>query len=131
MIGVCLGPVASTLATVFISATSFTVSWTGEGGYPPSEGDYRLDGDRLALIEVRVKDDGLTEKPLDGATLADGWWHMSGSTSPDPQPRFRLSAARDAYSICWAGQCWLVSSLIAAPAGTEVLVRACDGIGQP
>jgi hypothetical protein len=131
MIGVCIGPAASALATVFISTTSFTLSWTGEGGYPPVEADYRLDGDRLALIESRVKDDGVAKQSPDEATLVEGWWRMRGGMPDEAQLRFTLSAAKDAYSICWVGQCWLVSSLIAAPAGTEIVVRACDGIGQP
>jgi hypothetical protein len=131
MIGFCLGPAAGALATVFISATTFTLSWSGADARPPMELDYMVEGDGLVLVEARIKDRGdAMELPAD-AERAGGWWRLRRHER-SPEARFTPLPEKAAYSICWIGQCWPVASLLAATAeGAEIVIRPCNGVGQP
>jgi hypothetical protein len=126
MIGLCLGPAASGLVTAFISTASFTLSWEHTVERVLWEEDYRIEDGALMPAAARIKGSGAGMEPPAGAVLRDGAWHYRPDLPPLPELRLALSPVGD-YTLCWAGRCWPLSSLVAVPDGAAVvLLRPCD-----
>jgi hypothetical protein len=129
MIGICLGSAAAGIVAAFASAASFTLSWEHTAERVRWEEDYRVEGYRLVLTEARVKGSGAGMEPPADAVLRDGWWHYDPGLLPLPELRLTLSSVGD-YTLCWAGRCWPLSSLVAPSEDGDILVmRVCDPPG--
>jgi hypothetical protein len=121
VIGICLGPAAAGLATVFLSATSFTLSWEHSVERIPWEEDYRIEGTRLVLGEARVKGSGAGMEPPPESVLRDGWWRFHPDLPPLPELRLGNSAVGE-YTLCWAGGCSALSQLVQ---GDTIVLWVC------
>jgi len=119
MIGLCLGA-ARGLAEVSLPVAAFTLAWTHSVERVAWEEDYRVAGDRLVLVEARVKGSGAGMDPPPGAVLRDGWWHYRPDLPPLPALRLTRSSAAADYTLCAAGECRSLSTLL--PIGEEVAV---------
>ena len=70
--GICI---ASGGLVAYLAASSFTLQWMHTVEHTAWEEDWRIAaGDRLELVEARVKGSGAGMEPPDGARLEGGWW---------------------------------------------------------
>jgi hypothetical protein len=124
---VCLivaGMVSATLPT-----EQFTLSWTHSVEKTRWEETYRVDGDRLALIEARIEGMGAGMEPPAGARLAAGWWIWRPSVPPLPALELSRSPYTRDYDICFASRCAELGALTGATGTNIVTVKACAGGG--
>jgi hypothetical protein len=85
---------------VSIAAQQFTLSWTHSVERILWQEDWRVSGQKLTLVEARIKGNGAGMEVPDGAVLKNGVWHYS--TSLDV-PALHLTVSpfgRDEYQIC-------------------------------
>jgi hypothetical protein len=115
--------------TVAIAATAFTLSWTHSVQKTEWQEDWRIDaGDRLEIVEARIKGSGAGMEPPDGAVLADRWW----TYRPDVPPRIELvlassGATASAWRLCVTGGCLELASTDDEP----VKLSVCDVAPSP
>lgn len=113
MNAICLfvaGTLRATLAT-----TDITVAWDHSVEKTRWEERYRVDGDRLQLVEVRIQGSGAGMDPPPDATLVDGWWTWRPGASLAVLRLTASSFTRD-YDLCWRGRCETLHRVIGAPA---------------
>jgi hypothetical protein len=127
--GICLivaGVVSATLPT-----EQFTLGWTHSVAKTRWEETYRVDGDRLALIEARIQGMGAGMEPPPGARLANGWWTWRPAVPPLPALELSRSPYTGDYDVCFGSRCADLGTLIgAAHADVEVVtVKPCRGAG--
>lgn len=134
MNAVCL-LVAGALRAV-IPAHEFTVAWTHSVEKTRWEERYRIDGERLRLVEARIQGSGAGIDPPPDATLGLGWWTWTPSIGPLPALHLTLSPFTRDYDLCWRGRCQSLHGLVASNNGSDksggvhiavVEVRACEG----
>ncbi len=129
MSAVCLivaGVVSATLPT-----EQFTLSWTHSVEKTRWEETYRVEGDRLALIEARIQGMGAGMEPPVGARFADGWWTWRPNVPPLPALELSRSPYTRDYDICFALRCGELGALTGAIDGSTSIVTAkpCPGGG--
>lgn len=104
--------VAAAALTVALPLQSFTLAWTHSIEKIRWEEDYRIVGDRLQLVEARIRGSGAGMEPPEGARLIDGVWHYTPALPLLP----RLSLARSPYvadyQLCWDGACKPMAAII-------------------
>ena len=114
---------------VQIEITRFTLAWLHSVERVRWEEDWRVEGDRLVLVESRIKGSGAGMEPPAEAVLADGYWHYR----PQVAPLERIDLARSGmvadWQLCIAGKCRDLTTYLPADAPTSVpvTVRACSG----
>lgn len=126
MDAVCL--VVFGIVRAALPVTEFTLGWEHSVEKTRWEERYRVEGDRLALLEARIQGLGAGMEPSAGATLRDGWWQWQPKIEPLPELRLTYSAYARDYRLCWANRCQELATLIGgglAP-GDVVSVRACE-----
>jgi hypothetical protein len=125
MSAVCLivaGVVSATLPT-----EQFTLSWSHSVEKTRWEETYRVDGDRLALIEARIQGMGAGMEPPDGARFADAWWIWRPNVPPLPALELSRSPYTPDYDICFALRCAELGALTGATGTSIVTVKPCPG----
>ena len=124
MNAICLivaGVVKATLPT-----TELGVAWQHSVEKTRWEEHYRVDGDRLALVEARVQGMGAGMEPGPGAELRHGWWTWRPDLAPLRELRLSYSEYTADYDLCWSGSCRKLALLAATGhANMVVTVRAC------
>ena len=128
MIAVCLivaGVVRATLPT-----EQFTLSWTHSVEKTRWEETYRVDGDRLALIEARIQGMGAGMEPPADARFANGWWTWRPKMPSLPALDLSRSPYTRDYDICFASRCAELGALTGAVDATDtsiVTAKPCPG----
>ena len=120
---VAAGGLVTTLAL-----QGFTLAWTHSIEKIRWEEDWRVDGDRLALVEARVRGSGAGMEPPAGSTFRDGVWHYDPHVAPLSVLRLTQSDFAPGYELCADGDCRPLSG--AAPRagnGDVIELRACRG----
>lgn len=107
----------------FVATTSFTLAWTHSIEKIRREEDYRIVGDRLELVEARIRGSGAGMEMADDARLRDGIWHYRPALAPLPALRLARSTYTSDYELC-AAACRPLSDWIPIAAGTTELT-AC------
>jgi hypothetical protein len=99
--------------------TAFTLAWTHSVERTVWQEDWRVEGDRLVLVESRVKGSGAGMEPGEDAVLRDGWWR---SHPPRSVQELLLadSGAAGTWTLC-AGDCVELGTGSASP----IRVRPC------
>ena len=124
MDAICLviaGMVRATLPT-----GEFTLAWEHSVEKTRWEEHYRVQGDRLALIEAGVAGSGAGMDPASGAQFADGRWTWRPNIVPLAELRLAGSQYARDYEFCWAGRCANLDSLLGtSPRSASVDVKAC------
>lgn len=128
MIGICIGPAAAGIATVFLSATSFTLRWEHSVEHIPWEEDYRVEAHHLVVSEARVKGSGAGMEPPPDAVLRDGWWRFDPDLPPLPELRLSNSAV-GVYTLCWQGGCSPLPQLDSRLQEQPVVLWVCGSEG--
>lgn len=93
---------------------------------------WRIEGDRLALIEARVKGGGAGMEPGEGSRLerdADGgeWWVWNPATPPLPEITLAASSFTADHRLCVAGHCRTLSAWLGGIHDRPVVLSPCDG----
>jgi hypothetical protein len=110
-------PVCLALAGVFLAALpteAFGLVWSHSVERTEWREEWRVDGDRLRLVEAAIEGSGAGMEPPAGAALTDGAWRWR----PEAPPLARLVLANSPfagdYRLCWSGGCRPLAGL--APA---------------
>lgn len=101
MTGLCL--VAGLLIAPL--GESVTVIWTHSIEKTRWEEDWRRQGDRLRLVEARIRGTGAGMEPPPGAVLENGVWRYTPPLPALPQVLLRHSPHVPTYTICAAERC--------------------------
>jgi hypothetical protein len=96
---------ATATAVVQIATSSFTLAWTHSIEKVRWEEDYRIEGDRLHLVEARIKGSAAGMEPPPGARLKDGWWHYVPAQPWHLELRLTRSTYAHDYDLCTQGRC--------------------------
>ena len=121
---ICLVVAGVIRATV--PSAEFTLAWEHSVEKTRWEERYRIEGDRLALIEASVAGNGAGMEPAPGARLANGRWSWQPALPPLPVLRLAASPYARDYDLCWDGHCSRLSSLLGSAIGSgSVELKAC------
>jgi hypothetical protein len=111
-----------------VPSPEFTLAWEHSVEKTRWEERYRIEGDKLALVEASVAGSGAGMEPAPGARFANGRW--SWRPALPPLPVLRLAASHYAldYELCWGGRCSRLGSLLgSAVQDATVELKACSG----
>lgn len=118
---VCL---ATALATVAVSVSSFTLAWTHSIEKLRWEERWRVDGDFLLLEQVRMRGHGAGMEPAAGAELIDGVWQWQPLTRHAMLRLARSEFVAD-YEWCAEGNACRPLAAILPTDGALTEIRAC------
>ena len=123
MSGLCL---AAGLLGAVIQVQAFTLAWMHSVEKIRWEEDWQLHGDRLHLVEARIRGSGAGMEPPAQARLVDGVWHYRPDLAPLARLRLAHSPYTAGYEICFAGSCRpLADHLPGLEAETVITLSAC------
>ena len=112
-----------------IPAGEFTLAWMHSVEKTRWEERYRVDGERLRLVQARVQGSGAGMDPAPDAVLRDGWWTWSPRAAPLQEIRLTVSSYTQGYDLCWDGRCQSLRALAGRGRGladgSTVELRAC------
>lgn len=106
--------VVAAALSVALPLQSFTLAWTHSIEKIRWEEDYRIVGDRLQLVEARIRGSGAGMEPPAGARLQGGAWHYTPTLPPLPRLRLARSPYVADYQLCWNGACRPMADIIGA-----------------
>jgi hypothetical protein len=113
---------------VSIAAQQFTLSWTHSVERILWQEDWRVRGQKLSLVEARIKSNGAGMEVPDGAVLKNGVWHY-GISLDVPALHLTISPfGRDEYQICVPDQgCQAIPNILSdagfVPTDTSYVVN--------
>ncbi len=118
--------IAAAAITVVLPLQTFTLAWTHSIEKIRWEEDYRLAGDKLELVEARIRGSGAGMEPPEGAVLKDGVWHYTPALPALPRLKLTRSTYVADYALCANGRCRSFSDVIGeAENAPEVEVFVC------
>jgi hypothetical protein len=92
----------------------FTLAWTHSIEKIRWEEDYRIVGERLQLVEARIRGFGAGMEPPEGAVLKDGAWHYRPNLPPLERLHLMRSNYVADYVLCWDGTCHPFADVVGA-----------------
>jgi len=95
-----------------LAAGLFTLSWTHSVEKIEWQETWRVLPAGLEIVEARIKGSGAGMDPPPDAVLRDGWWHYRPDLPPLPALRLTRSSAAGDYTLCAAGECRSLSTLL-------------------
>lgn len=118
---------------VRIATTAFTLGWLHSVEKVPIEDDWRIEGDRLRLVESRIKGSGAGIEPAPGARLEGGWYRWEPVDAERREIVLRRSGAAGTgdWTICALGTCQTLGSLLPSDSDPVVLTSCADLAGEP
>ena len=117
---------------VSLALPSFTLAWTHSIEKVRWEEDYRISGQRLVLVEARIRGSGAGMEPPDGAVLRDGAWHYTPPLAPLERLQLTRSGFVADYEICTAQGCQPLSAFVGTPVAAPLVdVHACAPAEKP
>jgi hypothetical protein len=118
--------VAAGGAVVVLALQGFTLAWTHSIEKIRWEEDWRIEGDRLVLVEARVRGSGAGMEPPAGSVLRDGVWHYDPHLPPLETLRLTHSSYAADYELCSGERCTpLAAAAPRAGNGDVIELRAC------
>jgi hypothetical protein len=125
LIGTCL--LVGGIVQAMLPGERFSIAWRHSVEKTRWEERYVVSGDRLVLEESRVEAFGAGMEPAEGARLVDGSWRWVPRVAPLPEVRLTLSPYTEDYTVCWAGRCAPLHTLVHAPDIATVTLTPCAG----
>jgi hypothetical protein len=116
--GLCL---LAGAVTVRLGAAALTLAWTHSVQKTRWEEDWQLQQGRLVVVESRVESTGAGRAPPPEARFDGHWWRWRPALPPQEKVVLRRSGATADWSVCMAGQCRLMGSLVPADADPVTL----------
>ncbi|WP_245549153.1 DUF1850 domain-containing protein [Noviherbaspirillum massiliense] len=105
----------------------FTLAWNHSIEKIRWEEDYRVAGDRLRLVEARIRGSGAGMEPPEGAVLKDGAWHYVPPLPPLERLRLTRSPYVPDYTLCWDNTCRPLTALVGPVENAPLLeVAPCE-----
>jgi hypothetical protein len=118
--------IASGGAVVKLALAAFTLAWTHSVEKTTWEEDLRVEGDRLVLVEARIKGSGAGMEPPPGAVLQAGFWHYRPNLPPLPELELANSGATADWRLCAENWCKPLASFLPGPGDTYTLSACAD-----
>ena len=87
-------------AMVKIAVTAFTLGWSHTVQKSRWEEVWRIDGDRLVLLEARIQGSGAGMEPPPEARLKGGWYRWKPVAAPQPSLSLALSREGGDWDLC-------------------------------
>ena len=113
--------IASAGVVKTLALAAFTLAWTHSVEKVEWQEDWSIAGDRLALVQARVKGSGAGMEPAGEARLVGGWFQWSPSRPPLLEIVLGNSGAAGEWRICSSGQCRTPSEIFERPVGVDVI----------
>lgn len=111
-----------------VAVHSFTLAWMHSIEKIRWEEDWRIAGDRLELVEARVRGSGAGMEPPAGAVLRGGAWHYRPAVAPLPVLVLTHSPHSAGYALCTDGECRPLAGLLPGLPDDAVLeIMPCAG----
>lgn len=111
---------------VALAMQSFTLAWTHSIEKIRWEEDWRVEGDRLRLVEARVRGSGAGMEAPVGSVFEGGVWRYDPHVAPLEVLRLTHSVYTAGYEICRDGACRpLEESAPRAGNGDVIALSAC------
>lgn len=124
MIALCLsaGALSATL-----SIQAFTLAWMHSVEKVRWEEDWEIKGQKLHLVEARIKGMGAGMEMPEGALFRDGSWHFAPSIAPMKSLNLSHSPYTKGYEFCIKDTCQPLSDFLPNIEETMVIVlEACE-----
>jgi hypothetical protein len=114
-------------AAARLAVTAFTLGWVHSIERTPIEDAWVMEGDRLRLIESRIKGSGAGIEPGEGARVEKGWIVWSPAAAPVPEIVLRRSGVPGTgdWTICTADACSPLGKFV-PPDADPVVLRVCE-----
>ncbi|HJU71751.1 MAG TPA: DUF1850 domain-containing protein [Paucimonas sp.] len=119
MIALCI---AAAGALITLPLQSFTLAWTHSIEKIRWEEDYRVEDQRLLLVEARIRGSGAGMDIPDDAVLVNGVWHYAPALKSVPRLRLARSPYVADYQLCYGARCHPMAE-IAGPVESATLVE--------
>jgi hypothetical protein len=108
-----------------LPSEEFTLAWEHSVQKTRWEERYRVEGNRLLLVEASVEGSGAGMEAPAGAVLHDGRWTWQPLSTHAELRLTRSTFTRD-YTVCAQGMCADLGTRVGATSdGDVVTVRAC------
>ncbi len=112
---------------VTLAMQSFTLAWTHSIEKIRWEEDWRVEGDRLHVVEARVRGSGAGMEAPAGSTFEGGVWRYDPHVPSLAVLRLTHSIYASGYELCHDGECRpLVESAPRAGNGDVIALSACS-----
>jgi hypothetical protein len=114
MSGLCIG-VAFSVIAASVPTESFTLAWTHSVEKTRWEEDYRIEKNRIVLVQARIRGSGAGMEPPAGAVLRNGVYeYRPRNVALEKFSIMRSAYAKD-YELCWNGRCTAMTELLGPP----------------
>jgi hypothetical protein len=111
-----------------LAAPAFTLAWTHSIEKTRWEEDWRIAGDRLEIVEARIRGAGAGMEPPAGAVLRAGVWHYRPPLAAQSQLLLAHSPHVAGYELCRDARCEPLAGLLPGlPADAVVKIAPCAG----
>lgn len=118
--------VAAGGVVVALAMQSFTLAWTHSIEKIRWEEDWRVEDNRLHLVEARVRGSGAGMEAPAGSRFEHGVWHYDPHVPPLDVLRLTHSVYTLGYEICHGGECRpLAESAPRAENGDVIALTPC------
>jgi hypothetical protein len=119
----CLATAGAVVKT-YAGVMAFTLAWTHSVQKTEWQEDWRIDGDRLSIVEARVQGTGAGMEPPAEARFDGIYWRWQPSTPPMKEVVLRRSGATDDWRLCLDGTCRPLGDVV-PPEADPVTLTAC------
>lgn len=107
--------------SVSLAVNAFTLTWVHSVQKSAIEEDWRVVGDKLQVVESRIKGSAAGYDPPPDSVLKGGWWHYDPHLPPLPQVSLARSGAVADWRLCIDGMCKPISDYLPPPASAEAV----------
>lgn len=124
----CLGLVTVVLNTRCFETEHFILYWQHSVEHSGWYEKYRINGDRLLLVESAVQQSGAGMEPAPDATWADGWWVSRPSPPPElPELVLPDSDFTAPMQLCLQDRCQPLRQWLGSVPKSDLPVRLTAG----
>ena len=119
--------------TVVLPLNAFTLAWTHSVEKTRWEEDWRVETDRLVLIEARVQGSGAGMEVPDGAVRTGAYWRWTPDLPPQTALRLARAPGVPSHEVCMAEGCLPLERLVGrGRPGEPATLAPCPGaLGFP
>lgn len=110
-----------------LAVSMFTLAWTHTIEKIPWEEDWRIEGNRLVLEEVRIKGSGAGMEPAPDARLEAGFYRWNPKDDSRMEIILRRAPEAGDWRLCWEGTCRNIGDMIDTD---PVSLKACSAVAD-
>ncbi len=98
--------------TVTLTLSNFTLAWTHSIEKIRWEEDWHLVGERLELVQARIRGTGAGMEPPPDAVMKEGVWTYTPQVAPLERLRLANSGFSADYDLCFDNRCRPLAALL-------------------